>query len=133
MDESNPQMESLRKHKRILAAMDTERQYWFSHWRTISDYFLPRRYPWLMSQKEVRTADRRNSKLLDSTSTIAVRTLASGMMNGITSPARPWFRLRFAGFAPESLTPVAKKYLEECERRMYTVLSESNFYNSMAI
>lgn len=120
-------------HKRMLAAMDRERQAWFPHWREVSDYFLPRRYPWLMSQKEVRTADRRNRKLLDATSTLAVRTLASGMMNGITSPARPWFRLRISGFTEESMSYAAKVWLEESERRINLLLSESNFYNSMAI
>lgn len=120
-------------HKRMLQAMDRERQYWFSHWRDVSDYFLPRRYPWLMSQKEVRTADRRNRKLLDSTSTLAVRTLASGMMNGITSPARPWFRLRIAGFTEESMSYNAKVWLEETERRVMLLMAESNFYNSLAV
>lgn len=122
-----------RRHRRILAAMDEERQTWFPHWREVSDYFLPRRYPWLLSQREVRTPDRRNRKLLDSTSTLAVRTLASGMMNGITSPARPWFRLRIAGFEEASMSHAAKVWLEECQRRIYLILAESNFYNSIAI
>ncbi len=122
-----------RKQKEMLSAMDGERQNWFHHWREISDYFLPRRYPWLLTQKEVRTSDRRNRKLLDSTSTLAVRTLASGMMNGITSPARPWFRLRLAGFDEESMSHGAKMYLDEITRRIYLILAESNFYNSFAL
>lgn len=121
------------QHKRILAEMDVERQYWFSHWREISDYFLPRRYPWLSTQGEVRTAQRRNYKLLDSTSTLAVRTLASGMMSGITSPARPWFRLRIAGFDERRNTMRVKRYLEEVQRVMMTLMAESNFYNSLAV
>tara|TARA_R110000868_G_scaffold307378_2_gene568859 strand:- start:25445 stop:27109 length:1665 start_codon:yes stop_codon:yes gene_type:complete len=126
-------LETHESHRSILSAMDEERSHWFSHWRDVSDYFLPRRYPWLLTQREVRTADRRNRKLLDSTSTLAVRTLASGMMNGITSPARPWFRLRVSGFKEESMSVAAKIHLEEVERRMYLAMSESNFYNSMAI
>lgn len=121
------------KHKRLFRAMDEERSYWFSHWRTISDYFLPRRYPWLMSQKEVRTASRRNNKLLDSTSTLALRTLASGMMNGITSPARPWFNLRIPGFDEAAMSPASKEWLEETRRRMMLIMAESNFYNAMAV
>jgi len=126
-------LEIARKHKRILSAMDTERQNWFPHWREISDYFLPRRYPWLMTQREVRTADRRNHKLLDSTSTLAVRTLASGMMNGITSPSRPWVRLRLAGFDEASTSRDANIWTDETLRRIMLILSESNFYNSMAV
>jgi hypothetical protein len=123
----------LEKHKQLLASMDKERADWFPHWREISDYYLPRRYPWLRTAKENKTAGRRNTKLLSSTSTMAVRTLASGMMNGITSPARNWFSLRIPGFDQESMSQEAAEYLEEVERRIMLVLSESNFYNSIAM
>jgi len=124
---------SMRKLSAVLHAMDTERQYWFTHWRDISDYFLPRRYPWLRSQKEIRTPDRRNRKLIDSTSTLAIRTLASGMMSGITSPARPWFRLRITGYSEAALSDAAKLWLEEVESRLATLMAESNMYNSLAV
>jgi len=123
----------LEAHKQILLAMDRERADWFPHWREISDYYLPRRYPWLRTAKESKTANMRNRKLLSSTSTMAVRTLASGMMNGITSPARNWFSLRIPGFNAESMTHESAMYLEEVERRIMLVLSESNFYNSIAM
>lgn len=114
-------------------AMETERSYWFSHWREVSDYFLPRRYPWLMSKREQGTTSRRNRKLLDSTSTKALRVLASGMMSGVVSPVRQWFRLRIAGFDEETMTDDSKSYLSEAERRVLLVLAESNFYNSVAV
>ena len=85
----------LDRRRRIFAQMQSERTEWFSMWREVSDYFLPHRYPWLMTQKDQKsTATRRNKKLLDGTSTLALRILSSGMMNSITSPARPWFSLR---------------------------------------
>jgi hypothetical protein len=114
-------------------ALDLERQEWFSHWREVAEYFLPRRYPWLRTQKEQRTSELQNRKLLDSTSTLAIRTLASGMMSGITSPARAWFRLRFSGFTDAELSDAAKIYLGEVERRMATLMAESNIYNSLAV
>ncbi len=85
-----------------------------------------------MSQKEVKTSTRRNRKLLDSTSTSAIRTLASGLMHGTTNPARRWFRLRISGFDPETMSHPAKSYLSEVQRRMMLVMAESNFYNAMA-
>jgi hypothetical protein len=36
---------------------------------------------------------RRNNAIFDSTGTRALYTLAAGLMGGLTSPARPWFRL----------------------------------------
>jgi hypothetical protein len=129
----NPRAALHSKHKRLLSAMDAERSHWFGHWQEIADFFLPRRYPYLMPKKDQAAANRRNSKLLSSVSTIAVRTLASGMMNGITSPARPWFRLRATGIPEESLTPEVLIWLEEVEVKLLTVMAESNFYNAMAV
>lgn len=119
-------------HNQTFTGMNKERESWFIHWREVSDYYSPRKYPWLMSQKESKTANRRNRKLLDSVSTRAIRTLASGMMDGITSPARPWFSLRIPGFTEDTMSHAAKVWLQEVERRMLMVLSESNFYNVIA-
>ena len=124
---------SHRKKKRMFMAMDKERSPWFKHWQTISDYYLPRRYPYLEGQQGLKNKASYNTKLLTSVSTMAVRTLANGMMNGVTSPARPWFRLRIAGFEEEELSFDIKVYLEEVTRRMLLILAESNFYNAMAI
>lgn len=120
-------------HAKVMKALQEERESWFGHWRQLSDMYLPRRYPWLMTQSEVRTANRRNSKLLSSTSTIAARTLASGMMNGVTSPSRPWFRLRLAGFKEEQVSQAASEWLDRVTEIIQTILAESNFYNAMAV
>lgn len=124
------------KHRQLcelLAHMEKVRSPWWNNWRDISDYFLPRRYPWLLTDKEVKSASVRNQKLLDSTSTIALRTLATGMMNGITSPARPWFRLRLAGFDPEAEPREHRLWLDVAAERMLLLMSESNFYNALGI
>ena len=114
-----------------LKHMDKVRAPWWGVWREVSDYFLPRRYPWLLTDKEWKSASIRNNKLLDSTSVLSLRTLASGMMNGVTSPARPWFRLRIAGFEEEETPHDAKVWLDEAGRRMMLVMAESNFYNAL--
>jgi hypothetical protein len=106
-------------------------------WRDISNYFLPRRYPWLLTDKETRSASIRNTNLLDSTSITALRTLATGMMNGITSPTRPWFRLGVTGQAimddSEDLSYEEQLYLEDCVEVMLGVMAQSNFYQSLGI
>lgn len=121
------------KHKRLLAAMGDERSPWFPHWQAIAENFLPRRMPYLDPESSKgKRANARNTKMLDSSPTRAVRTLASGMMNGITSPARPWFRLRVSGMAEDEASQDVKVWLKIVERRMMAVLADSNFYNSMA-
>jgi len=114
-----------------LAELQSDRRPFWTLWREIADYFLPKRYVWLMSGDESRRANNaKNPHILDSTGTLAVRTLASGMMNGITSPSRPWFRLRVGGFEHESNE--ISRWEDEVTRRMLTVMAESNFYSSMA-
>ena len=125
--------EQKRKLNETLAHMERVRAPWWHAWREISDFFLPRRYPWLLTDKETRSASIRNRQLLDSTSITALRTLATGMMNGITSPARPWFRLRIEGFDVEEAPHDTKVWLEEAGQRMLTIMAESNFYNSLGI
>lgn len=122
----------LQKKKQLLAALKSARQPWWEHWRDLADYFLPRRYQWLMSPNEAARIKTKNPHILDGTGTTAARTLAAGMMNGITSPARPWFRLRVTGFSDE-LNHEARVWLDEVQRRMMQVMAESNFYNAMAV
>lgn len=119
------------KKKSLIAQLRTERQPFWQHWRDLSDYILPTRYVWLQSPAEQRLS-RRNNSILDSTGTIAARTLASGMMNGITSPARPWFKLRVRGIDYDE-NPEVAVWTDAVEKKMLEVMGESNFYNSMAV
>lgn len=112
--------------------MRQARNMFWSHWRELADFILPRRYRWLITANESRAGSQINGKILDATGTIAARRLASGMMSGITSPTRPWFKLRIPGVSDNESDP-ASLWLAEVERRMLQVFSESNFYTSMAV
>ena len=84
-----------------------------------------------MTPNEMRGRELHNVKLIDTTSIIAARSCAAGMMGGIASPARPWFRLVIDGMSDEYGGPVSL-WLAQCEDRMNRVFNESNFYNSIA-
>lgn len=114
-----------------LTQLRTDRYPFWTLWRELADYFLPKRYVWLASDKERRTRNAKNPFILDGTGTKAARVLASGMMNGITSPSRPWFKLRVPGYDDEG-GPVTQ-WADEVARRMMQVMGESNFYNSIAV
>ena len=67
---------------------------------------------------------------MDATGILAMRTLAAGLQGGMTSPARPWFRLALDD--PElSRSHAGQRYLDEVEARMRVVLQRCNFYNAM--
>lgn len=120
--------ERRRRYLQRLAALKSERESWVQHWRELSDYLLPRKGRFSLSDRN--KGDRRNSKILDSTGTLAVRTLAAGMMSGITSPARPWFRLTTPDPDLMEFAPV-KEWLFHVERRMREVFGRSNVYNAL--
>lgn len=125
-------LERLKQVKSALAAMQSDRLPFWNLWRELADYYLPKRYTWLQSDAERRVRNAKNPYILDGTGTLAVRVLASGMMNGVTSPSRPWFKLRISGFDDDADVE-ARQWLDEVERRMMLVFAESNFYNSLAV
>lgn len=132
MSDTQPEDE-LRRHadSRLDALRDDRYSYW-QHWRELATFLLPRRYKWLTTPNEAARGSPINSAILDNTGTIAARTLAAGMMSGMVSPARPWFKLKIAGWQDEESDPVSI-WLDECQKRMLRVFARSNFYGSTAI
>lgn len=112
-----------------LGAMKTERESWIAHWRDISDVILPRRGRFTQSDRN--KGARRNRKIIDNTGTMAHRTMSSGLMAGITSPARPWFRLATRHGQAMEDTDV-KVWLSDVETLMREVFNRSNLYDSLA-
>jgi hypothetical protein len=123
----------LKTMKSVVEGLRTDRLPWWVAWREIADYYLPQRYVYLMSSAESRAnRTQRNPFILDGTGTMAARTLASGMMNGITSPSRPWLRLGIAGQKREELSRDALIWLDDVTLRMLLIMAGTNFYNAMA-
>lgn len=111
-----------------LASLQTERQSFMSHWRSLSDYFLGHRGRFMVEDRN--KGARRDFKLHNNTSKRARRTLASGMMSGVTSPARPWFKLQTLDPDLSEFPPV-KQYLTDVERLMLVVFAQSNLYDTL--
>lgn len=115
-----------------ISALEKERLPFWNLWRELADFFLPKRYVWLQSDKERRIRNAKNPNILDGTGTKCARILAAGMMNGITSPSRPWFSLRIPGFSDDP-NAAARLWCDEVARRIMQVMAETNFYNAMAV
>lgn len=110
------------------SALKNERSSFDSHWREISDYLLPRAGRFFTSDRN--RGDRRHNNIYDSTGTRALRILAAGMMAGMTSPARPWFRLTTSDPELDESSGV-KTWLAEVQRLMLMVFSKSNTYRAL--
>ncbi len=113
-----------------VALLNNDRSSFEPHWRELSDFINPRGSRFLVT--DVNRNDRRNSKTVDPTATLANRTLSSGMMSGITSPARPWFKLATTDPDMMDYGPV-KLWLEAVQRRMNEVYNKSNLYQSLPL
>jgi len=118
------------KLNKQLALLKDDRQTFESHWKDLSDFISPRTSRFLTS--EANRNERRNTKIVDPTATLGERTLASGMMSGITSPARPWFKLALPDPQMMDFGPV-KQWLEIVQNRMNDMFNKSNLYQSLPI
>lgn len=114
-----------------LMGLRVNRYSWWTHWRELADYFLPRRYRWIVTPNMMGRGSPINQHILDSTGVICARNLASGLVSGKSSPTRPWFRLRVGRMDSTQTSPVSL-WLAECERLLYLIFGESNFYNCIA-
>ena len=124
-------MEDDKLHKHVtqrLQALKNLRSDYLTDWMELSDFVLGARGQFLTDEKV--SGRGRNPHLYNETAKQAAHTLAAGMMAGITSPARPWFRLGTPDPALMEFGPV-KDWLDEVQRIMLTIFSRSNFYNVM--
>lgn len=110
------------------ASLWSERTSWDSHWRELSENFLPR--SGRFSTSETNKGGKKHNKILDNTGPRSLGILSAGMMAGMTSPARPWFRL--ATGDPEMMKADAVKWwLNQVTRIMLDICASSNLYNSL--
>jgi hypothetical protein len=128
-DEFDPDLRAY--HVARLGALDRERSSYWPTWKDIAQHCAPRRGRFLSAGADQgRRGARRDHRLIDNTPLLAARTMASGMMAGISSPARPWFRLRLADEAANQ-APAVRGWLDEVQRRLLHVFARSNLYNCL--
>lgn len=110
------------------AALWTERASFDPHWKELSKFLLPRSGRFVTSDRN--KGDKRYNSLYDNTATRSLGVLAAGLMAGMTSPARPWFRLATRDSALMEFEPV-KQWLDEVTTLMRAVFSQSNTYRAL--
>lgn len=121
-----------------LVALRTWRQSWWTqNWSDLAQYIEPRRSIWLTqstgglpSPNNMTRGRPINNSIVDPTATYAVRVCSSGIMSGLASPSRPWFKV--VPSVKVEIDDDGRKWLDDVEDRIYTILAGSNFYNSFA-
>lgn len=131
---------TLRGHleARLISLRNWRQSWWTQNWSDLAEFILPRRSIWLTQStggnpnpNNMTRGRQINTSIVDPTATLAVRVCSAGLMSGLASPSRPWFKVIPATRRLE-IDADARNWLDNIEDRIYTVLAGSNFYNSFA-
>ncbi len=109
-------------------ALWTERSSFDMHWWEISQYQRPRGGRFVRT--DVNRGIKRHGNIYDNTAIFAHRTLQAGLMSGMTSPARPWFRFSLADKELMEFASV-KAWLFQVAEMARRVFASSNTYNAL--
>lgn len=110
------------------SAMWRERSSWIKRYQDISDFLLP--YSGRFFATDRNRGDRTFNSIYDETATFALDILTAGLMAGMTSPARPWFRLA----TPDKELMEADEvrwWLHNVTELMRDIFAKSNTYMSL--
>lgn len=107
------------------AALKTERSSWDAHWKDLSEQFMPRAGRFQTTDRN--RGDKRHNAIIDNTGLLAKGTLGSGLMAGMSSPARPWFKMATPDQDLNKYGPV-KLWLDAVTKQMLRVFHKSNVY-----
>lgn len=124
---------ALRRHlDERIAVLKRQRSSWEPGWRDLSRFVNPRRGRFFSSPNSNQGGTQKNGAILDPTALFALRTLVAGLMSGVTSPARPWFRLTVPDKQVAQLAPV-KAWFDDTAERMRMVFNAGNLYSALPL
>lgn len=124
-------MADMTKRKQIMTRwgqLKSERATWWQHWSEITAYLTPLQGRYFRQDRN--KGQKRYGNIYDNTGTRGLGVLAAGLMGGLTSPARPWFRLGTAD-ATLNKVPAVKQWLADVTNLMLTVFQKSNTYRAL--
>lgn len=123
---------------RLISLRNWRSSWWSQNWSDLAQFIEPRRSIWLTQStggtptpNNMTRGKPINSSIADPTATYAVRVCSSGLMSGLASPSRPWFKV-IPSLKGVVIDADGRKWLDDLEDLIYTILAGSNFYNSFA-
>lgn len=124
---------SLQQRKERLECLKQEytAKGWRAHHEELVKFIKPSLGRFLVTDQQT-AGQKKHSEIINGKATWALRTLASGMMSGLTSPSRPWFRLTLEDDELAESGAV-KAWLAQCETLLRTAINKSNLYDCLAL
>lgn len=96
---------------------------WDEYWEDLSEYFIPRKDNVYGYKIE---GERKNNRLYDSTSLVALELLSSSLHGMLTNPSAIWFDLSTGDDALDAKKEV-RQYLQDSVKIIIETLNQSNF------
>jgi hypothetical protein len=115
------------KYNKLWTQLDLEFQTYKPDLEALSEVISPYRPKWLSSDNA--NGKNRTNKMLDSTGRLAANTMASGLMGGLTTESRPWFKLAVKQM--ETSSYAVRAWLDAATEKLRETFSRSNFYGRM--
>lgn len=115
-----------------LGARKAWRYTWWAHWARLAEFILPYRYKWLVTANSYNRGLPVNDRMIDETALLAMQICGNGLLDGLMSQWRPWFKIKpgDAG-AGRPADAAAIAWAAIVEERLYAILAGSNFYPVM--
>jgi hypothetical protein len=98
----------------------------------ITDFIYPKGGRFEDKDSDPTDGRRREENIIDSTATIALRTLISGMYSFITSPATKWFLMTIDDKELQEVA-IVKDYFDKVTNTLLSILGASNFYTNAEV
>jgi len=117
-------------YMQVFDTLKQDREDWERQWEEITRYLLPSRDMWSSNENTATQETKKGKVIYDSRPVSMLQTLANGMVGYNAGPASPWFRLRMAAEELNEI-PYVKDWLEDSEKRLYVIFSQTNFYDAL--
>ena len=105
--------------------LENERNEYLDEWRDLSEYIQLRLGRYLATGSKKRN---RSKKVLNEKGFYASRVCGAGMLAGVSSPSRPWLKLKTSD-QDLNESQEAKMWFDIAERYLYDVFASSNYYH----
>jgi hypothetical protein len=115
--------ESLRSY------MQTEQSSWLPHWSQLARFNLPRSSRFNPINQPDQ-GQRKDYDIVDNCATLALRTCSAGMMGGMSSPSREWFKVQPEDDELRELSEV-QDYCEHGADQVRNAFLKSNVYPTL--
>jgi hypothetical protein len=99
-------------------------------WRLLSQYIAPERYK--SDPKDKSNGQRKDQRIIKNQAGRSLRTFVSGMMNGATPRARPWFNLTVNNVAKANSSN-SRRYFSQAEAVINSHFQISNLYRILPL